>query len=337
MHFIVPEKKRSAERSLENTLGAGLKLRRIVPERCCPGNSYYRRQNTNTICNCESITLIRGIHQFRYIPYPTFGLISCNGDAMSRSQMVHSHDVRKLIRLVSDVRDVPTIEGRNHLFAQRLAELFHAKVVFVVRGDKIGTSPAGEFSMLAEGGSIDHAERKIYDLYWEGGFEIDPAWLSMMPRVHRPGVFLKTDLIDPQAWYNSAHYNEYRRESRLDEFMYVSSPVNADGSIYAMGINRETGDPPFGQREKTIMSILNEELQAFYCQSCPPTEDIPAKRQRQVLERLLHGDSEIEAAENLGLSPHTVHSYVKQLYKKFGVSSRPELMAQMLFHDSIAE
>jgi DNA-binding CsgD family transcriptional regulator len=50
-------------------------------------------------------------------------------------------------------------------------------------------------------------------------------------------------------------------------------------------------------------------------------------RLRQTLERLLVGDSEKEVAARLGLSRHTVHVYVKTLYRRFDVSSKGELFA----------
>jgi FixJ family two-component response regulator len=52
-----------------------------------------------------------------------------------------------------------------------------------------------------------------------------------------------------------------------------------------------------------------------------------SSRLRQTLEHLLRGDSEKQAAMHLGLSRHTVHDYVKALYKQFGASSRGELLA----------
>ena len=55
--------------------------------------------------------------------------------------------------------------------------------------------------------------------------------------------------------------------------------------------------------------------------------DLPP-RLRQTLEGLLGGDSEKQIAHRLGLSRHTVHVYVKALYKRFGVSSRGELLAR---------
>ena len=45
---------------------------------------------------------------------------------------------------------------------------------------------------------------------------------------------------------------------------------------------------------------------------------------------LLEGDGEKQAALRLGLSRHTVHEYVGELYRRFGVCSRPELMALCL-------
>jgi DNA-binding CsgD family transcriptional regulator len=54
------------------------------------------------------------------------------------------------------------------------------------------------------------------------------------------------------------------------------------------------------------------------------------KRLRAVLDCLLEGDSEKEVAGRLTLSRHTVHQYVKMLYRELEVSSRAELMARCL-------
>jgi DNA-binding CsgD family transcriptional regulator len=51
-------------------------------------------------------------------------------------------------------------------------------------------------------------------------------------------------------------------------------------------------------------------------------------RMEQTLQSLLRGDSEKQVAARLGLSQHTIHVYVKALYKKYGVSSRSELLAK---------
>ena len=53
-------------------------------------------------------------------------------------------------------------------------------------------------------------------------------------------------------------------------------------------------------------------------------------RVRQTLDGLLVGDQEKEIAARMGVSKHTVHVYVKQLYRKFNVSSRGELLARFV-------
>jgi DNA-binding NarL/FixJ family response regulator len=53
-------------------------------------------------------------------------------------------------------------------------------------------------------------------------------------------------------------------------------------------------------------------------------------RPRQVLPLLLSGVPEKQVAAKLGISPNTVHVYVKAVYRHFGASSRPELMSMFL-------
>ena len=55
-----------------------------------------------------------------------------------------------------------------------------------------------------------------------------------------------------------------------------------------------------------------------------------APRLRRTLDLLLSGNSEKETAKRLGLSHHTVHEYVKDLYRHFGVRTRAELMARWI-------
>jgi DNA-binding NarL/FixJ family response regulator len=55
--------------------------------------------------------------------------------------------------------------------------------------------------------------------------------------------------------------------------------------------------------------------------------DLPP-RLRQTLTSLLTGSSEKQIARAMNLSPHTIHVYVKQIYRHYNVSSRSELLAR---------
>ncbi|HEY4222284.1 MAG TPA: LuxR C-terminal-related transcriptional regulator [Myxococcota bacterium] len=65
----------------------------------------------------------------------------------------------------------------------------------------------------------------------------------------------------------------------------------------------------------------------------PHADDLPP-RLMKTLAALCEGLSEKQIAARLGLSPHTVHGYVKTLYRRFAVQSRGELAARVLLRPS---
>ena len=57
----------------------------------------------------------------------------------------------------------------------------------------------------------------------------------------------------------------------------------------------------------------------------PATLPFLTTRQREVLDLMLAGLTERQAALHLRLSPHTIHNHVKKIYRAYGVSSRIQL------------
>lgn len=53
-------------------------------------------------------------------------------------------------------------------------------------------------------------------------------------------------------------------------------------------------------------------------------------RETEVCTQLLRGRDELEIAESLGISPHTVRAHVRRIYLKLDVHSRFELLAHLL-------
>ncbi|MGC8540913.1 MAG: response regulator transcription factor [Phycisphaerae bacterium] len=85
-----------------------------------------------------------------------------------------------------------------------------------------------------------------------------------------------------------------------------------------------------GRKPEALVTLLHRELQSL---SGAPIEgfekqdirELLPDRQRQILEQLLSGDGEKQIARKLGLSIHTVHCYIRRLYRRLNVSSRSEL------------
>lgn len=92
-------------------------------------------------------------------------------------------------------------------------------------------------------------------------------------------------------------------------------------------------EEPFMPRDSMI-------LHAFACAVADPVvaaadrlEDMLdhlGARQRETLMHLCSGASEKEIAARIGRSHHTVHSYVKTIYRQLGVTSRAELVAMLM-------
>ena len=79
---------------------------------------------------------------------------------------------------------------------------------------------------------------------------------------------------------------------------------------------RMIGEQIHGQPRR--LTMLETELNCL-----PP-------RLQQTMHSLLAGDSEKQAAAKMGVSPHTVHVYVKTLYRRYNVSSRGELLSKWM-------
>ena len=52
-------------------------------------------------------------------------------------------------------------------------------------------------------------------------------------------------------------------------------------------------------------------------------------RETGIVRAVFDGDSEKRTAERLGLSPHTVHTYLWRIYRKLQVQSREELLVRV--------
>ena len=97
---------------------------------------------------------------------------------------------------------------------------------------------------------------------------------------------------------------------------------------------RAVGDPPFrvwaGRVAGRALAELAPHLGRSLLLTTQPNTSGLTDRARQVLDALLDGDGEKQAAARLGITRSTVHGHAKRLYRHFGVCSRAELLAYFL-------
>jgi DNA-binding NarL/FixJ family response regulator len=100
-----------------------------------------------------------------------------------------------------------------------------------------------------------------------------------------------------------------KRTSR-DELFAALRLVQAGGSPISSGIARR------------VAQVFQQPRP-----SAPDNETL-SERERQVLDLLSHGHPEKQIADRLGISPHTVHTYIRRIYEKLHVHSHAQAVAK---------
>jgi DNA-binding CsgD family transcriptional regulator len=102
------------------------------------------------------------------------------------------------------------------------------------------------------------------------------------------------------------------------------------GTAYALLLERPS--KPFRARELSLLRALHGRGPLWGGPGTNYGNGAAAlpRRLQQVFAELTAGQSEKEIALAIGLSHHTVHVYVKRLYRHFGVTSRGALMSMCI-------
>jgi DNA-binding NarL/FixJ family response regulator len=100
-----------------------------------------------------------------------------------------------------------------------------------------------------------------------------------------------------------------KRTSR-DELFAALRLVQAGGSPISSGIARR------------VAQVFQKP------QPSAAEEETLSERERQVLDLLSHGHSEKQIADRLGISQHTVHTYIRRIYEKLHVHSHAQAVAK---------
>jgi DNA-binding CsgD family transcriptional regulator len=252
---------------------------------------------------------------------------------MSKSGKLRISDVRKVCRLVGECRDLGRHEEqwRQHS-NEGIARLLGARAS---NGGKINWQrPLGiihfESSVVT---GFTGSEAAVFAPYMrERDPRQDPIFANLGKVRGRVVTRCRQELVADRAWYRSVSFNDYRRVVGVDHCIYTLCRLRDENAYGLIGLHRAVGDPPFVVREARLLQLFHEELGRLIGTDleCDSEATRLSPRLRQTLDCLLNGDSEKQVATRLGLSVPTVHQYVTALYRRFGVSSRGELLARFI-------
>ena len=140
------------------------------------------------------------------------------------------------------------------------------------------------------------------------------------------------DLVSP-GWFESDTYKGYLGRGVHDS-LTVAVPLNANAEGY-YGFLRMRPNDPFTEKQRDIAFHAMRGLTWFHRQVVLAEGLIVASSplspmEKRVLTLLLTDQTEKVIASNLEVSPSTLHTYVKDILRKFNVSGRNGLLALWL-------
>lgn len=234
---------------------------------------------------------------------------------------IRTEVVRRIVRTIAEAREIGIGElARQHLVAGVMRDLGAAVGAIVLDGNyRIGFKNTVEAATLA---GFDAASVRVFSIHETKGSDVNPyhAKMMSMSSTRIPGDVIST-VLSKAAWERSVYVNEHTRPVGLDHFVgsiRLLGPFRCEG----ITVMRECDDRPFKQEDRDVLAVYMHEAPRFFVATPAP---LPP-RLRRVLEALSTGASEKQIAAQLGLSPHTVHQYVKDLFRRYRVHSRMELV-----------
>jgi DNA-binding CsgD family transcriptional regulator len=247
---------------------------------------------------------------------------------MGHSERLRLSQVRAVFRLVGEVRELgaDTLVWRRHMIAT-LCRLLDAPVGM---GGEIPPDSITPTAAVDMGWGTARDRREWLEFMAGGDDAVDPIVVNSLARRGRNYSLSRRQLVSDRHWYGTNHF-ELRRRAGLDDCIASSVPLPVRGWDQVFMLMRPLHDRPFALAERRLADLFHRELGRLWRTApgeAPPPEATLSPRLRQVLNCLLEGEGEKQAARRLGISRRTAHNHVTALHRHFDVHSRGELMAK---------
>lgn len=261
--------------------------------------------------------------------------VSLSAIPMTHSESIPLADVRALMNLVGDLGQFPagTAAWRRH-FVEHVGEVIPCQTAQLP--EIIGLLPGRPAAMVAadtHGWISPEAEHNFFK--WSmgaGAAAANPMIGALGSRLDTDYASRRVDLIADDDWDRVELVQVMRELNEVDDMACSVSRMNQQGWAFGIGLQRRIGDRPFSARDRNMLELLAEHLGRSLRRALVPVNDPKplSPRLRQTLEGILEGHGDKQIAAKLELSYHTVREYIKELYARFNVSGRNELILACL-------
>ena len=189
---------------------------------------------------------------------------------------------------------------------------------------------AAEVRAFVDTGWPEPAQERMFARYQtEGANAADPFRGALFTARGDVTVGAISRMIG-DAYFDSNVYREYVAPTGIGDMMTCLTRIGSEDLWNVVTCMRRRADGPFGDDDLSLLAEVGAELRlrigTEFADASHPLAGLTHRR-REALDALLRGLSEREAAAAMGVSAHTFHSHVRDLFTHFGVKSRAELQA----------
>jgi DNA-binding CsgD family transcriptional regulator len=240
-------------------------------------------------------------------------------------------DVRAMVRLLGEVIAAPgDIRAKRRLLMDGLCELVGATSWAWCMAE-FDPDKQPSFIGFEHGGWDEQRFAKYIEAMNHPDMEAVTRPSSV--ELKEKGMQLTRTLrqMDPPMLLENSAAGPYWARADIGTLLISQRPMQG-GGISGVAVYRRLGQRHFNEREARIAHIILSEVSWLHFHAFPDqqSQDITRlyPRHRTILNLLCEGWGRKAIADHLGISIHTVHGYVKEVFTHFRVHSQAELIAR---------
>jgi DNA-binding CsgD family transcriptional regulator len=246
--------------------------------------------------------------------------------------LVRADDVRQVLRLARECRELLDSGqcASSHLL-DGISQITRSQIAIQLNATGMRRTAIPIMSDVKDRGWASASDRdRIFEYVSKTRLDEDPMTAAMLARNEPIVTMTRSEAIPQSTWDSTELRNDVHRPAGIDDSLMSIAKRKRPGHVRVLVLKRGRGEPVFSSQEAEIVHFLHDEL-GWLFDATPANQVAPedewSAREREVFRLLLTGASEKCIAVALDLSVHTVHGYVKNVYRRVGVTSRAELMA----------
>lgn len=239
-------------------------------------------------------------------------------------------DVRSLVRLLGRVVSAPGGQNeKRRMVMEGLCGIIGADAwAWSLVHMESGRAPM-QVALLHDGIPEDRFASYVAALEHPGAQIVLESYVGAAIGRATPLTRRDEQILPPGTLHYNTVVDGLWERAGFDSFVLTAWPLQA-GGFSGIGVYRKVGKPGFGPRETRIAHIVLTEIpwlhEDGWGDERGDTLSRLPRRQREILQLLVQGRSRKEIAVDLALSLNTVHGYVRDIYRHFGVNSHATLM-----------